>query len=182
MSFFLVPIIGSGTAKDPFRPKYIEALNVAWAMVDHGSAAIVWADTTAAQNSTIGANSDATVVPPLDNTIALTATQNALEALNIPAQWLTASMTYRGVLRIVVGIAQLLQRLHGLGTPVVLSQSVLNVTFGSLSAQNQSNITTAIASLGLDGSAIVSTTTVRQILHDIGQQFYAGHGVALGDL
>ena len=121
MSFFIVPIVGSGTRADPFEPKYIPALGVETAMIRWNGTGIVWANATPDQEASVGANADAIVIPPLDNTINLTAVQNELEALNIPAQWVTGSMTYRTVLRVVCGMAALLRRIAGNGITLSLA-------------------------------------------------------------
>jgi len=182
MAFFVVPLEGAGTDLDPRRPKYVPALGVDWAMVDHGEAAIVWANATPAQSASIGTHADALVVPPLGNAINVAATATALEAMNIPAQWLSAAMTYRVVLRIVIGMAQLLQRLDGRGQKLTLTPAVLDLTVAQIPAGTRANISDAINSLGLDTSGISGTTTVREVLRMIGQQFAAKRIVALGDL
>lgn len=185
MSFYLVPIAGSGARQDPMVPKYVPALGVGWAMIQFGATAIVWADATAAMDASVGANADAIVVPPPDNTIgagALTAVQNEVETLNLPAQWVTVGMTYRSVLRVLAGMAQLIQRTSGiLGfTPVIAGN--LNKTISQFPANVQSALASAVDSLGLDRSQIIGSTTLRAALLNIGQQFIAGTAIALGDL
>jgi hypothetical protein len=183
VSFYLVPIEGSGTLADPRRPKYVRALGVAWLMVDFGDSAIVWANATPTQDATIGANADATVVPVLDSSIAVSATQTALDGLNIPSQWLSAGMTYRQVLRVVVGMAQLVQYVTG-----VLGQSLtvaghLGDTFNSLPLGVRNALTSAAAAFGVDTSGLTGSSTLRQILFNFGQQCAAGLiPIRLGDL
>lgn len=181
MSFFIVPIEGAGTSHDPRRPKYIPALGVEWAQVYFGNTSIVWASTTPQQETIVGANSDALVVPPLDNQVALVATQNALEAQSIPAQWITAGMTYRIVLRIIVGMAQLIQRLQGMGVNATVAGN-LDKTISQLPVAVRNNLAAAAQSLGIDTSGIDGTTTLREALRQVGQQFAQGQVVALGDL
>ena len=182
MSFYVVPMIGVGTRQDPRRPKYIAALGVQFAIMDMDTSAVVWADTTPAQEAAVGANSDALVVPPLDNTVALNATKNALEALNIPAQWVTAGMTYRNVLRVVCGMAALIQRTDGLGAKLTLTPARLDLTMAQIPANLRQSLADASDSLGLDRSSIVNGTTVRAALKILGQQFLDGIGISLGDL
>lgn len=182
MSFFIVPIVGTGTRADPFLPKYIPALGVPWQWRDlPRNWGVVWADASPAQESTVGANADAIVVPPLDNTIALTATQNALEALNVPAQWLTSGMTYRTVLRVIVGMANFAERCDGMGLQLTLAGN-LDKTLSQFSAQTRQILADAADSLGLDRTGITGTTTVRETLRIMGQQFAAGTSIVLGDL
>jgi hypothetical protein len=181
MSFFIIPMEGAGTEADPRREKYVPALGVDRAIVDHDDNAVVWANTTPEQDAALALNADVIVVPPLDNEVAVVATQNALEALNIPAQWITAGMTYREVLRVIVGMAQLIQRCDGLGVRFRLAGN-MDRTMASLAANVRQVLSDASDSLGLDRSEIVGTTTVRQALRILGKQFLDGRGVRLADL
>lgn len=181
MSFFLLPMEGAGTKADPRREKYIPALGVARAIVDHDDVAVVWADTSPAQEAVLVLNPDVFLVPALDQQIALTATQNALETFNIPAQWVTAGMTYREVLRGIIGMAQLIQRTQGLGVKFRLAGK-LDRTIGSLAANVQQVLADAADSMGLDRSNVTGATTVRSALWILGKQFLDGRGVQLADL
>lgn len=181
MAFVIVPLIGTGLGTDSLRPKYVSALPVSWSMVDHEDTCIVWLDATPAQLATIGANSDAWVVPPLDNLVDETAVETVLETNGIAAQWVMPGMTYRQVLRIVVGMSQLLQRAAGLG-PKVQVRGTLNLTLGSLPANRRQALANASDSLGLDRSAVTMSTTVRAALRTLGRQFAEGRSITLGDL
>jgi hypothetical protein len=182
MSFFIVPFAGLGTHASPFVPKYVPALGVAWLWcatpLEWG---VVWANASAAQESAIAANADAIVVPPLDNQIALVATQNALEGLGIPSQWLVAGMTYRTVVRVIVGMANFAQRCEGLGQRFALAGN-LDKTISQLPVAVRNILATAASSLGLSSAGITGTTTVREALRMMGQQFAAGQSIHLGDL
>jgi len=180
MSFFIVPIEGAGTKADPRRPKYIPALGVQWSMCDLDEAAIVWAATSPSQDTAVDANADATLIPPLQNSVNVAQTQAALEALNIPAQWITSAMTYRTVLRVVVGIAQFIQRTEGLGQKLTLAGR-LDLTMSQIPVAIRDALLAAADSLNIDRSAIVGTTTVREALRDLGQQF-ARRRIVIGDL
>jgi len=181
MSFFIIPMEGAGTKLDPLREKYVPALGVDRAIVDHDDNAIVWADTTPAQDAALALNADVIVVPPLDDLVALGATQAELEAISIPAQWITAAMTYRDVLRALVGIAQLIQRTEGLGFKLKLAGN-LDLTMAQIPVDIRQALADASDQLGLDRSTIVGTTTVRAALRILGKQFLDGRGVRLGDL
>ena len=190
MSFFITPMesfihpkYGAGV-----RPKYVTELGVAWAVcrfgIQVGDPSISWANATPEQEASVGANADAVVVPVLDNTIgtgALTPVRNQIEAMSLPAQWVQTGMTYRTVLRVLVGMAQLMQRMRGLGQPVRLPGN-LDRTIGSLSLAIRQALATAADQLGIDRTEITSSTTLREALRNAGQQFASGHGVALGDL
>jgi hypothetical protein len=181
MPFAIVPIIGTGSATDSFRPKYVAALPVAWSMVDHEDTAICWLGATQAQMDSIAANADAWVVPPLDNLVDDAATEVALEAQGIPAQWVRLPMTYRQVLRIVVGMAQLQQRAAGQGVRLRLRAN-RGSTISMLPVAQRLALAQASDSLGLDRSTVTQGTTVRAALRVLGQQFAEGRGVSLGDL
>lgn len=150
-------------------------------MVDFIDTCIAWADTTPAQEATIAANADARLIPPLDNTVAVNATKQALEDLSMPAQWVTAGMTYRTVLRVTVGMAQLLQRVRGILGTGVSPTGHLDDTIGSFSLAIRNALAQACDELGVDRTNITGTTTLREALRDFGQQFVA-RGVTLGDL
>lgn len=190
MSFFIVPMesfihpkYGSGV-----RPKYVTELGVSWAVcrfgVQIGDPAIAWVDATAEQEASVGAHADAVVVPPLDNSIgagSINAVRNQIENLNLPAQWVQVGMTYRTVIRVLVGTAQLMQRMRGLGQPTKLAGN-LDRTIASLPAAVRQALAQACDEFGIDRSNIVGSTLLREALRDFGQQFVAGRGVVLGDL
>jgi len=185
MSFFVEPIVGAGTRQDPFEPKYLPSTG-SWASCALGGSAIVyWQNVTQAELSTLQADSSCLVVPPLDNTIgagALNTVKSELEALDIPAQWVQVGMTYRTVLRVVVGMSQLTQRMSGiLGVNVTIPGN-LNRTISQLPANYQTALYQACSELGIDSSEILSSTTLREALRNFGQQFVAGKTIALGDL
>lgn len=182
MSFFLVPIetvVSRGL--NIRQPKYIPALGVKWAQVDFRDTSIVWAAASGAQEASVGANSDVLVVPALDNTVALVATRSALEARDVPGNWVQAGMTYRSVLRVLIGMAQLIQRMQGMGVNPVISGH-LNDQINSFSGAIQTALANAVDSMGLSRANISGTTTLRAALLDIGQQFVAGSAISLGDL
>lgn len=182
MSFYLVPIIGAGTRLDPRRPKYITELGVDWAICDFIDNAVAWASTSPAQETAIVANADARLIPPLDNTVAVNATKQALEDLSMPAQWVTAGMTYRTVLRVTVGMAQLLQRASAILGSQISPTGNLDRTIGSLPVATRNAISQACDQLGIDRTGIVGSTTVREALRIFGEQFVVGRTIHLGDL
>lgn len=186
MSFFLVPIIGSGTRTDPLRPKYVRELGIAdWSSCDFGATSILYTNGTAQQEADLSANVDVVTVPPLDNTIAngaLTQVKSQLEGLNLPAQWVQVGMTYRTVLRVTVGMAQLIQRTSAiLGQPVTIPGN-LDKTISQFPVAVRNAIAQACDELGINRTNITGSTTLRAALADFGQQFIAGNTIALGNL
>jgi hypothetical protein len=169
MKYFVVPTIGTGAMKDGWRPKYIAALSVAWHAIDIFDSMVVAADTTSAQDASISANADAILVPPLDNTVSVTATKNALESINVPAHWVTAGMTYRQVLRVICGFGQLLHQVEAQIGEITLAGN-LDKTLGQLSASVRTALAQASDNLGLDRSTVTGTTLLRDALKVAGQQ------------
>jgi len=111
MSVFIIPIetVVRSSGQAVRQEKYVPALGVDRAIVDIADTAICWADCTPAQESSVAANADVVLIPPLDSTItagALATVKSKIEALDIPGQWVTAGMSYRTVLRVVIGMAQ----------------------------------------------------------------------------
>lgn len=183
MSFFLIPIevVTRPGGKQVRQEKYVPALGVDRAIVDFGDTAIVWANCDPAQEASVAANADVTLIPPLDNNVAVNATKAALENLNVPAQWVTAGMTYRTVLRVTIGMAQLIQRASAiLGTPLSIPGN-LDKTISQFSVAIRNAVARACDELVIDRTDIVGSTTLREALRDFGQQF-AQRGVTLGDL
>jgi hypothetical protein len=190
MSFFLVPNIGAGTRADPHRPKYVDERGVMtvlgakvdnWTTVDFIDTAVVWADTSPAQDAALGADTEVRVIPPLDDTIAVNATKQELEDMGMPAQWVTAGMTYRTVLRFVVGMAQLLQRASTIFGSSISPAGKLDLTLGSLSQTLRDALAQACDEFGINRTGMVGSTTLREALRDFGQQFVT-RGVHIGDL
>lgn len=183
MAHYLLPMeFGADGARTVYRPKYLAGLTPAtWSQCRLGEFTVAWVDTTPANHDFLTAQPDVLAIPPLDNAVAVTATRNQLEAIGIPSQWVTAGLTYRTVLRVVVGMALLVQRTEGLGERLPFAGR-LNDTIGSLPAAARQRLADAADSLGLDRSGIVASTTVREAMRIIGEQFVQGRGIALGDL
>lgn len=165
----MLPIEGDGLRETAFRPKYVVTLGACRSLAFDGQA-LAWANLTAQQETDIAANSDAIVIPPLDNTVAVVATQNELEAINIPAQWVQSGMTYRQVLKIIAGMYLLLQRMSGRGVILHLAGN-LDKTLAQIPANTRNQLANAADDLGLDRSGITASTTVREALRIAGQQF-----------
>lgn len=183
MTFFVIPVIGTGARSDPRRPKYISDIpGIRWSGTDHGDTFILAADTTAADELAIGTNADAIVFPAqLDAAVSVAQIQGALEAQDIPAHWIRSGMTHRQVLRVIVGMAQTLQRCEGVGVKVRIRGN-MDRTVGSLAAPIRRALSDAADSMGLDRRGVVAATTVRELMAELGQQFLEGKGVHLVDL
>jgi hypothetical protein len=91
---YLIPTTGTGgvvnSAPDPVRPKYVREAGLSYLQVTYGRqpVALVFTDVTAGQHTALAANGDVVAIPAnIDTTVGanLATVQNALEALNIPA-------------------------------------------------------------------------------------------------
>lgn len=185
MSYFVLPLVDTVVRGSPARvPKYLPAMGLTSFVCALDDQAVVYCpDATPADENALGLNFDVIVIPPLDNPVAVNATKAALEALNIPAQWVAPGMSYRDVLRAVVGMAQLVQRTYGLGNRLTLAGN-LDLTMSQIPAAKRSILQQASDEMGLDRSGITGATTVRAALRILGQQFVSGQvtiylGVAL---
>jgi hypothetical protein len=183
--FSLMPAVGDGLTQATIRrAKYVDAdaLRAGWTLapymaLDYGLEPVflVATDLSTSDQALLAAQPDVTIVPAnLDATVtagALPVVQAALEALNLPAQWVTTAHTYRQVLGVVVRISLLAQRFHGLGFGRIFTSGVtLNTTISALSAQARTRLATAAQGLGLDTSGVTNGVTLRQALKLLGDQ------------
>jgi hypothetical protein len=137
--------------------------------------ALLAADVTPAQHSTLAAQSPITVVPTnLSSTVgaSLATVQSALESWNIPSQWVTSGMTYRAVLKGVATVFQFAQRFHGLhGARVFLAGITLSTTVSQLTQAQRDRLAAVSDSFGWDRSQVTGATTMRQLLRGAAQQW-----------
>jgi hypothetical protein len=169
---YVMPITGTGTGADPRRPKYADTdlAGTDWSAMDFGNEPVVLVATET--NAALGAEVDVTTIPlNLDQNLtagAVTTVQNKLEAFNIPADWVSTSLTYRQVVRRVCLGFQLWQRCQGLGLTTLFTGGVtLSTTFGSLPVGVRTTLQNAAVSLGLNTSSLTGASTIRQIINAI---------------
>jgi hypothetical protein len=183
MSCFVVPLVDPGVWPG-VQPKYIKDLGVDYFCCRLDDVGVVNASTSGAQDSSVSANADAILIPPLDNTIgagALAQVQSALEGLNVPAQWVQVGMSYRTVVRVVCGFAQLVQRTTGLNNANrIRLAGNLDKTMAQIPAAMRTTLQQAADDLNLDRSGITGATTLREALRIVGQQFAANRELYLG--
>jgi hypothetical protein len=139
-------------------------------------------DSTDPQHTSLIANADVSALPAnLDTAVtsgARTQIVNALEALNVPAQWVANGQTFRLVFRRLAGIFQVLQDIHGRGLRFL--QSALDNQINTLPANVIQAMQDAGVALNLDTSGITGTTTIRVALATIGAQFDSRPVLACG--
>src|SRR5687767_9325292 len=158
--FYLIPrtTVTGGPGGSFFAPKYVHPadLNLPFSAMDYGrdGTFLVGCDVTPAQHTTIAANSDVTAIPAnLDAAIgtagALTAVQNALEALRIPALWVTTAHTYRQVVGAVGRIFLLMQRFAGVYKRTFFEAGItLGTRMNQLTTGQRAALEDAISKLG----------------------------------
>lgn len=177
---YLLPIVGDGTKATPREPKYLPALGASWSMVDYGFQpfALAAADVSDATDTSIQGNVDVTKVPDnLDQLLgagAVVTVQNALENRNIPAGWVTAALSYRTVLRTIWGFFAFLQRysaVSGNTSPLIAATVNLDTQFNQLSQTARTNLQDTATSLGLSSAGLTGTSTIRQILKNMADQW-----------
>lgn len=149
-----------------------------YSAMDYGNepVALVASDVTGPQHSALAAHPDVIAVPAdLNSTIggALGQAQAALEAFNVPADWLTSGMTWRVAVGGVARIFQLAQRVQGHGWVArILSGGVdLSTQFGDLPFDVRAHLIVMADSFGFDRSGINASSTLRQILRALAVQW-----------
>jgi hypothetical protein len=190
MSFrlYIVPIVGTGTKSDPRRPKYFSdgtLINPTWSGIDYGFEPwmFVGADLSAANDALIVSEPDAFAIPfNLEANLTnpqVNSVKNKLEAINVPAGWVNTTLTWRTVVRTVLGMFLFQQRLGGVYVetnggkpPQLFSGGVsLATTFGELSIAMQAAIVATAQSFGFSTAGLTSNTTLRVILKALADNF-----------
>lgn len=177
--FYLVPVVLSGTARGP---KYFAWRNgppplftVGWEARDYGNepSMLLAADMSDPDDATLSALSDVTkFADNLDSPLGarLATMQAALEALNLPAQMLTATTTDRQVIRGIMAIFSVAQCMQGKGFRVFGVGVTLATTMGQLSLSARQALQDCAAFLGYDITGITLASTIRQVLTTLVQQ------------
>lgn len=175
---YIIPKIGTGVPRtDPFRPKYFDTLGVPWRCINYGREPvyIVFADLLPAVHTSLVANSDVTALPAnLQQQIgaALATVQAKLEALNIPAQWVTATHTYADVLKKVHRVFSLAQRIHGKFNITLFPVAAnLDTLVSAIPAGRRQNLVDAATDFGLNTTGVTGAMTLRQALMHLADQF-----------
>ncbi len=186
VAFALVPKIGTGPLSDPFRPKYTDpgALGVGldipagspFSDLNDAPIYIIKANLSAAQRTALQAQSDALVIPSnLDSLVsglAVTKIQSTLEAVNLPAEWVTTDLTYRQVWRRVRRMITFRQRYFGLnlGARLFAAGITLDTRINQLTAGQRQALIDTSDNLGLDRSGVTNTMTIRVALRILADQ------------
>lgn len=167
--------------RDPDPPALMSG--VSWSMMPFGfePTALLAADLTAGQVTTMGGLSDVTKIPSnLDNTLGanLATVQAALEALKIPADMLSSGNTYRQVVRGVIAIFSVAQRFKKLrnlppsdaGSRLFPAGITFDTTLGDLSQNVRQDLQQAANDLGYDYTGLTLTSSLREVLKKLAAQ------------
>jgi hypothetical protein len=157
--------------------------------IDYGNVDyyLVCADIQNADHNNLILNSDVLSIPVnIDQNLtsgAVTTARDFLETINIPGNWITTTDTYRGVLRSLCGIFQIMQRVTAITNIKIDWLTVtLNTQWQDLGPVWRDAITQAVNEKGFDSSGVTNTTTLRQILKYLGDQFYGSINMGPGTL
>jgi hypothetical protein len=184
VNVYVVPGLGAGSIEDPRRPKYFgpggQYAGYPVAAIDYGREPVFLVavrDVAPADHTTLAGLADVVTVPDLQQTVGAQAAtvQARLEGLNIPGQWVTAGMSYGSVCRYVAVLCQIAQVLtQRLGRPRLFGGAVTLATRWNQLPQSVRDDLLALASeLGMSTAALSGTTTVRQILKALADQWPA---------
>lgn len=189
--FYLVPMIGNGQdvplselspTTGNFRPKYTDpgvlgpVGEFSWSGMPYPfeNVYLLGADVTPEQHAALSAQADVLAVPnALDSNVsalAVTTIQSKLEAINVPAEWVTTSLTYRQVLRRVGKIIQFAQRHRGLHALRLLDGMTLDTRWNQLTEAQRTRLRSVADSFGIDYSGVTNTMTLREILRFLADQ------------
>ena len=158
-----------------------------WGIMDYGliDACLMTATVTQAEHEQLVAESDVRSAPedidqPI-SAIALSQVVTVMEALRIPAGWVTTSHTYREILRMIAGLFLFAQRHHGMHLEELIdNQAQLDVKWNQIPAIRSTRILITAQNLGYDYSAVLPSWTVRQILKHLSDQWGASSFVIGG--
>ena len=154
----------------------LEGVRWAWETYLLEDIGLIVADVSDTQHTLLSAQVDVLAVPPLDNTIGSVAVRNqvrnVLEAVNVPGLWVTVGMSYRQVVRVILGMWQFHNRLATIIQHKIFDGSVnLEMTVTNIPLATRNQLQVAADGLGLDYSSVTGSTTVRQLLKGMGDQF-----------
>lgn len=160
-------------SRDPDPPALIP---VTYQLVPYGmeDVCILKADLTGGQHTSLSGQSDVTAIPTnLASTVGaqLTTVQGRLEGYGIPAQWVTAAMTYRQVLRSLIAIFRVSMRFEELGYAQLRPSGVtLSTPWSNMPSPYRDDLLQAIDDLGYDRTGLTASSTLRDLLTKVSTQ------------
>jgi hypothetical protein len=180
--FYILPVIWTGEKQR--APKYLKSrynpdgLPCRWSAKYYGlvDACLVACELTQDQHEQLAVEPDVAAAPEdIDQTISPVALPQAvavLEALRIPAQWVTTSHTYRELLRMVAHLFMFAQRYHGMWHEGLIdSPAQLDLRWNEIPKERQDRITATADNQGYTYADVKPTWLVRRILKYLGDQW-----------
>jgi hypothetical protein len=186
LRYYLMPV--TETVINPIAgtirrsPKFdFDAIGVRWQWIDYGVRPVgfLCADVSTAQHNSVISDAEIRTFPAnLDNTLGgnRQTVEDALEGFNLPGAWVTTGMTYRTVLRVVVGTILIAQRFAGISRnegqdPDITPAGVtLNTAYSDMPTGYRTRLLEAIDSLGYDYSTLGASDSLRDLMRVVGQQ------------
>lgn len=146
-------------------------LTIRWDLVDYGKSpwCLVAADVSVAQHAFLVAQSDVAAIPTaFDDQLggpAATTARDFLEAASIPGTWITASDTWRSVLRSVIGTFNFANRYLAIANDTLVpSGQTLTTQFGNLTAQQQQAYRDTCADFGIPTDFLTPQITLHNAI------------------
>jgi len=186
VNIYIVPK-AKAADRNKFGPKYLgwfgnpttlpscETIN--WQAKSYGEydVILVAAVASAAQHTDISAQSDVFSFPAVltanISAADVTTLQGILEAANLPAHWVTTSLTYKAIIRVIRGFFAIASRYAGLGGTGLLSGIGLDATVSQIPVQKRQLLIQAVESMKIDASDITGTMTIREALRTLAVKF-----------
>lgn len=178
---YIDPIETNGTTRSA---KYLKSrsgtgtIEAAYSLMPFGNEpwGLLAADLTSQQDTDLMANADVSSIPlTFDSNLTagqVTAVVNKLETINVPAGWVNTGITWRQLLRTVMGLFQFSQRFAGITGKEIFQAGVnLSLQFNQLSAANRQALIDTANTFGYDTSSLSGTSTLRQILKTMADQW-----------
>jgi hypothetical protein len=182
--FYILPLEVNGAYRGP---KYFDGwrgdpspggLVCHWSLFDYGliNACLIWADVTTEQHNALIAHNDVAAAPAnIDQNIsegAIPQVQAVMEALRIPADWVTTEYTYRQILRMIAQLFMFAGRHHALhGEALIDSPDQLNLRWNQIPLARRQRIIETADSLGYDYAEVQPTWQIRRILKHMADQW-----------
>lgn len=185
---YIVPVVLGGKGGAQRVPKYFgdgTVMAPGSPIVDYGHEPwmFVYADLSPSDDTLLTSEPDVIALPfNLDQNLTagqVTNTKNKLEVINIPAGWVTTSLTWRQVVRVVLGIFTFRGRYeviyaqaNGSVAPSMFSGGItLDSTFSSLPQAMQDAMVATAQSFNISTAGLTAGTTIRTILKSLGDSF-----------
>lgn len=183
--FYLVPVVTVVDSRGTHRgPKFFPTPwqtgaplidQIVYAVRDYGDddLMLIAADLDDTQDAALVATGEVTkMADNLDQQIGadLAAVQAALELLNLPAQMLTATVTYRTLLKGINAIMEIAQCMQGLGFNIFAGGVTLSTTLSQLPVAARQALSACAVQFNYDQTGITGASSVRQVFTTIVQQ------------